>query len=323
LRHTHPPALIVWPETSGPGLWREVERESADAPRDPDPRSLHVANEIVRAFPAYHLLGMNTEEVSRGGDGSRDFNSAILISPGGRRVLDRYDKLHRVAFGEYIPFKSWLPFLKWFNPYEGADYGISPGRGLTRFEIPGGTFGVLICYEDTVPDIARAYAGVDFLVNISNDGWFDGTSQHDQHLATARFRAVETRRPLVRAVNMGISAVIDADGRVLTPVQEHPGLGVWVVPPEHRRSMPPAEWGRFKKVSCVIVAHVPLDGRHSVYAQVGDVLALSVCAVLGLLLLASRWGKPAAPEPPAEDSLTTDNAGGGGHVIALKQTPPE
>src|SRR5207248_3317301 len=79
-------------------------------------------------------------------------------------------------------------------------------------------FGVLICFDDSDADLARQYvrtdsdgAPVDFLLNISNDGWFDGTSEHDEHLAVCRFRAVECRRSLARAVNMGISAVIDAN----------------------------------------------------------------------------------------------------------------
>ena len=83
------------------------------------------------------------------------------------------------------------------------------------------SFGVAICYEDTDPDRTRPYGGgdggppADFLLNISNDGWFDGTSEHDEHLAICRFRAVECRRSVGRAVNMGISAVIDGNGRVL------------------------------------------------------------------------------------------------------------
>ena len=87
---------------------------------------------------------------------------------------------------------------------------------------------MLICYEDTDPYAGPAVhpatgrgPGVDFLVNISNDGWFDGTEEHEQHLAICRFRAVEARRSVVRAVNMGISAVIDPDGRVVAlPVEE-------------------------------------------------------------------------------------------------------
>ena len=110
-----------------------------------------------------------------------------------------------------------------FTPYE-KDYSCRPGTHWTRFPLPSRqrrrtyTFACLICYEDSDPYLARQYVAsepVNFLVNISNDGWFDGTEEHEQHLAICRFRAVEARRAMVRAVNMGISAVIDPDGRVI------------------------------------------------------------------------------------------------------------
>ena len=102
--------------------------------------------------------------------------------------------------------------------------------------------------------MARQYATadrpVDFLVNISNDGWFDGTEEHEQHLAICRFRAVEARRSVVRAVNMGISAVIDPDGRVI--------------------ALPGETWSTSKKMDGIVTATVPLDTRDSLYARLGD-----------------------------------------------------
>src|SRR5262249_51049995 len=104
------------------------------------------------------------------------------------------------------------------------------GQEFTRFWLSDSateknySFGVLICYEDTDPELARPHVQgrgpADFLLNISNDGWFDGTSEHDEHLAICRFRAVECRRSVARSVNMGISAVIDSNGRVLEPYAE-------------------------------------------------------------------------------------------------------
>ena len=142
-------------------------------------------------------------------------------------VLGRYDKIHCVPFGEYVPFRDWLPWMRVFAPLRFR-LQHEPGRDATHFSLKIGpdrrfSFGVAICYEDTDPDRTRPYAGgdgeppVDFLLNISNDGWFDGTSEHDEHLAICRFRAVECRRSIGRAVNMGVSAVIDPDGRVLAP----------------------------------------------------------------------------------------------------------
>src|SRR5207237_2965743 len=113
------------------------------------------------------------------------------------------------------------------------------------------------CYEDTDPYLARQYVRpgsaaptVDFLLNISNDGWFDGTSEHEEHLAICRFRAIECRRAIARAVNMGISAVVDGNGRVI--------------------ALPRADWTRSKKVAAVLTAAVPIDHRVSLYARFGD-----------------------------------------------------
>jgi apolipoprotein N-acyltransferase len=203
-----------------------------------------------------------------------------LIRPDGQNpYAGRYDKMHLVPFGEYVPFRETLPWLKTFTPYS-HDYSCTPGDQDTRLEIPrlrsgkelAGErnaanaapavyrFGVLICYEDTDPYLARQYnpaSGrpnpVDFLVNMSNDGWFTGTEQHEQHLAIARFRAVEARRSLVRAVNMGISAIIDPDGRIV--------------------ALPDNEsWAKSKGmgVRAIVVETIPLDTRTSYYARFGD-----------------------------------------------------
>jgi apolipoprotein N-acyltransferase len=173
-------------------------------------------------------------------------------------------------------------------------------------------FGVMICYEDTDPYLARQYVRgdrgqplVDFLLNISNDGWFDGTCEHDEHLAICRFRAIESRRPVARAVNMGISAIIDGNGRVLQ-ARESKSAGVlgnarlWEVDwsPGVLPEMPCSEWSRFKKVPAVVIGSIPLDRRASLYAQWGDWLPQACWAVFGAglvwSLLRRRWSTPAA-----------------------------
>lgn len=219
--------LIVWPETSY--LWPyvdfptgiPVERKMVDA---------HAAiRENFRGFatlsPTNHLIGISTYIVEENQRQTR-YSSALLLDSAGV-PHERFDKIHRVPFGEYVPFKEWLPFMNALAPYD-HDYSITSGKHLTRFPIRHGdkerTFGALICYEDTDPYLARQYAQtmvdgkpVDFLVNQSNDGWFHGTSEHEEHLTISRFRAIENRKSLVRSVNMGISAVIDPNGRVLKP----------------------------------------------------------------------------------------------------------
>src|SRR5262249_19103627 len=151
---------------------------------------------------------------------NRRANSALYITSDGV-VAGRYDKIHCVPFGEYVPFRKALPWMKKFSPYD-FDYSIWPGESQQRFALDAYRYGVLICYEDTDAELTKNYATppgdgppADFLINISNDGGFDGTSEHEEHLAICRFRAIECRRAIGRAVNMGISAVIDGNGRVV------------------------------------------------------------------------------------------------------------
>ena len=124
----------------------------------------------------------------------------------------------------------------------------------------------MICYEDTDPAMARPYGGggeaqTDFLLNISNDGWFDGTSEHDQHLAICRFRAVECRRSVARPVNMGISrrhrpATAGCWRRGWSRKMQRRQL--WEIP-EEAASLPVSRWHEYKKVGGVLVGRVPLD----------------------------------------------------------------
>jgi apolipoprotein N-acyltransferase len=255
------PDLIVWPETSYPFHWEEV---SLDLPPGSIPEEWQKANsyreeladDVASRWKTNVLLGANSDTL--GADEQlRHGNSAILVRPKGRRgeSVARYEKIHCIPFGEYVPFRESLPWMKAFAPYD-FDYSLTPGKEQTRFPLGNYRFGVLICYEDTDPGLARNYANpeegplVDFLVNMSNDGWFDGTSEHEEHLAICRFRAVECRRAVARAVNMGISAVIDSNGRVI--------------------ALPNPDWAKSKKVEAVVTAAVPIDRRASFYARWGD-----------------------------------------------------
>lgn len=288
------PDLIVWPETSWPGYWEELE------PGRPSPDSQLLADELANHYRTNILIGLNacvTGEDLR----QRCYNSAVLIVPrnGGKgQWVGRYDKIHRVPFGEYIPMHSWLPFLGALSPYGSLDYVVQPGRTHTRFLLPakgkGYTFGVVICYEDTDPVMARPYGGgdglppADFLLNISNDGWFDGTVEHDQHLSLCRFRAIECRRSIARSVNMGISALIDSNGRVLLP-QTQPATppaaegAVWKVGEGEKEQVPLARWHEFKKTSGVLLATIPIDDRLSFYARFGDWLPVLCWIFLGFV----------------------------------------
>jgi apolipoprotein N-acyltransferase len=287
--------LVVLPETSLMGVWEEI------APGVPTLPSQRLALRLARRCRANVLGGISAGEL--GADNKvYSYNSALLIGRDGRR-LGRYDKIHRVPFGEYIPLQESVPVLKKLAPYD-FDYTVDPGKDHPRLPLAAGgkrfTFGAVICYEDTDPAMARPYAGADgkppadFLINISNDGWFDGTSEHDQHLAICRFRAVECRRAVARSVNMGISALIDPSGRVRRPRPVHGSKNVWEVPAGPADNLPLAEYDGFKKVAGVLLATVPIDRRSSPYARWGDWLPVG-CAFLLVLSLASalrRRGRP-------------------------------
>ncbi len=293
----HRPELIVWPETSWPGDWVEVlpdgEKKALPVVVDDDMKALIAW--VMREWHTDLMPGVNTAVVKPDGKPLRRYNSALLIRADGS-TEGRYDKIHRVPFGEYIPLRETLPFMNWFSPYD-FDYSITPGEGLTRFTLGGRHFGVLICYEDTVSDFARQYAlpdgdkpAADFLVNTSNDGWFDGTAEHAQHLAICRFRAVEARRSVARCVNMGISAVVDPNGRVLASQQSEKvgDVRVWQVAPG-AADLPVSRWDEFKAVPGVLIVEPPIDHRVSLYARAGDWLpwgcwlAVGAGLVLGLL----------------------------------------
>jgi apolipoprotein N-acyltransferase len=258
-------------------------------------RILRACQQIIlgdlRPWKTNVLLGLNGVVLGPGDQQTR-YNSAVLLQADGQEG-GRYDKMHRVPFGEYVPFVDWLPWTRRFAPYD-HDYSVAAGDSFTRFPLGDHQFGVVICYEDTDPVLARQYVGgdaappVDFLVNTSNDGWFNGTEEHEQHLAICRFRAIECRRAIVRSVNMGVSAVIDGNGRVLRP-DRAPDVGPafpferWVV--STNESLPVAEWDQYKKVAGVLTASVPLDTRPSLYARWGDWLPWLCWLIIGLGLV--------------------------------------
>ncbi|MCB1337565.1 MAG: apolipoprotein N-acyltransferase [Maritimibacter sp.] len=192
-----PPDLVIWPETAVPtilGDYPELEAEIAAA-----------------AFPARAIVGI------RRLDGTRAYNSMVLFAPDGG-VERIYDKHHIVPFGEYIPLGDLAGRLGIHGLAAREGYGYSRGPGAAVLDLPGplGTALPLICYEAIFPrDLRAAPARADWVLQITNDAWFGTFSGPQQHLVQARFRAIEFGLPVVRAANTGISAVIDARGRVL------------------------------------------------------------------------------------------------------------
>jgi apolipoprotein N-acyltransferase len=193
------PTLIVWPETAIPYLLR------VDVP----------IRARVEAFAgktrAHLLVGCVDAEIT---SPPRYFNSAFQVDPD-RGIVGKYDKIHLVPFGEYIPLR---PVLGLFvdTLTQGAIGDFQAGQEYTVFDLGQARFGVTISYEVYFPDQVRRYIqrGADFLVNITNDAWYGRTAAPYQHLAMVVFRAVENNAYLVRAANTGISAVVDPTGRV-------------------------------------------------------------------------------------------------------------
>jgi apolipoprotein N-acyltransferase len=195
------PALIVWPETAAPFFLRY------------DPVLRGRVLDIAAETGSYLLVGSPDIEPGEGRAGERYTNSVFLVSPD-RRLLDKYDKIHMVPFGEYVPLKPILFFV------QKLAYGIGDfqgGRTYTIFHLPQGRFGATICYEAIFPAQVRRYVreGADFLVNVTNDAWFGRSAAPAQHLAMAALRAAENRRYLIRAANTGISAIVDPRGRIV------------------------------------------------------------------------------------------------------------
>ncbi len=192
--------LIVWPETAIPYLI------GVDAPI----RSR--VETLARESGSHLLVGSVDAELA---SPPRYFNSAFHVTPD-RGIVGRYDKIHLVPFGEYVPLR---PILGLFvdKLTRGAIGDFQAGQDYTVFDLGQARFGVTISYEIYFPDQVRRYIqkGADFLVNITNDAWYGRTAAPYQHLNMAVFRAVENNVHLVRAANTGISAVVQPSGRVL------------------------------------------------------------------------------------------------------------
>ncbi len=259
-----------------------------------------VTGGFSRTYNAYDLLCAE-----------RQYNSAFVFGPDGE-LPQRYDKVHLVLFGEAVPLRfGRLRFLYlWLNrmtPWGGPfdDYSLFAGDTFRTFAMTTGDgrtfrFGIPICYEDVMPYITRRFVTgrgkgaaertregkqIDFILNISNDGWFAHSTELPQHLAISAFRAVENRIGVARAVNTGISAFIDSDGRI-----HH------VVEVDGRRRGP--------RVDGYQVANVCVDSRFSLYSRWGDVFAWLCAAIWALLgadyIVARIRGYPAAPATALE-----------------------
>jgi apolipoprotein N-acyltransferase len=202
---THPD-LIVWPEAPAPFFENDARFQKA-------------MTSVVQANKAPLIVSGIGSNLDPTGNDTVDHVSAMVFVADGEEI-GRYDKIHLVPFGEFVPFPKLLFFA---HKLTGAVSRFTPGTERATFRLNGHRYGVFICYEAVFADEVRQFAqlGAEVLVNISDDGWYGDTSAPWQHLNMARMRAIENRRWLLRDTNNGVTAVIDPYGRVRQSIPRH------------------------------------------------------------------------------------------------------
>ncbi len=244
------PRLVVWPETAVP-FYFGVNIDM----------SLKVLK-IAKRYDIYLIFGSPGLEYKN--SEPHYYNWALLASPRGR-ITGVYAKEHLVPFGEYVPLKKLLFFVN--RLAEGVGDFTAGKKKQRLFEVDGKKIGTLICYEVIFPELAlsKRRLGSNMLVNISNDAWFGNTGAPYQHLEMAQARAIETRLPLVRCTNTGISAFINAEGKI---------VGI----------IPLGKTG-------FIVKSVKMPALKSGYAAAGDALAWACVGFCILVILYALYDK--------------------------------
>jgi apolipoprotein N-acyltransferase len=242
------PDLVVWPETAVPLFFQDGEPLSRSVLRTAREAGAHV----IFGSPAY-----------RREKGSVSFfNRAYLASPNAE-ITGSYDKVHLVPFGEYVPMKRILPFVQRLVVAAGD---FLPGDKVAPLEFPKAAAGILICFESIFPELGRAMTqnGATLLVNLTNDAWYGMSSAPYQHFSMAVFRAVENRRPVVRAANTGISAFILPNGKIV----EQSGLFT----------------------QALLTKEIPLPGSGlTLYTRYGDFFAIALTLFSAVNIFLAYW----------------------------------
>lgn len=287
------PALVVWPESAVP-----MPLNPQALSRLPDSRGFDIQlRDLVKVIDTHLLVGAPASEgwapvmiegVPYEQSTSR-YNSAYLYRPDGSQFPERYDKMHLVPFGEYIPWAQdwpWLKqlFIKHLSPY-AFDYTIARGdapeifplAGVLRDEDTGRSprIATPICFEDSIPDVCRrmvyeADGGkrVDLLCNLTNDGWYPGFHQGAQHMQLAVLRCVENRVPMARSVNTGVSGFISSLGQVGPVVEVN---------------------GARQLVEGFAVHDMLFDPRETFFGRFGHAPIWCLAVFTGLLAVAGFW----------------------------------
>jgi apolipoprotein N-acyltransferase len=316
MAETPKPDLVAWPETMVPGhvnaeflnagsaalapLTGSGDLDMWIAERDWSRKAMELLESKTDDSGVAQLLGVSALVPQGDLDASEKQNRTALMVPG-KGVTQEYAKVHLVPFGEYLPWRAVPVIGRWMlalSPY-GYDFSCTPGAAWTRFNLEAGgkryTFGTPICFEDAMPQPARMMTSprtgggkkTDFLVNVSNDGWFHwsapegpgagaaigralvyayrsvwDSAEVDQRLEASQLRAVENRAPIARSVNTGDSGFVDSCGRVMGLVRGANGQSDGSVG--------------------TLTMTMPLDSRVTLYDLVGDLLPV-VCGIVGVL----------------------------------------
>ncbi len=246
---TSRPELIVWPETALPFYFMHDEALTR--------RVL----DLIRACNVYFVVG--SPSFSACGQKMCYYNSAYMLDPSGN-VLGKYDKVHLVPYGEYVPLKRFFPFL---GKLVEAVGDFRPGKEGQVLSLNGEKVGILICFEIIFPELSRLMVknGAQLLVNITNDAWFGTSSAPYQHLSMGVLRAVENHRAVARAANTGISAFVDPVGRILdkTPLFEE----------------------------AVRIRSLPVMDQETFYTHYGDLFAIGCVLISMVACIKSVWGR--------------------------------
>jgi apolipoprotein N-acyltransferase len=241
--------VVIWPEASMPFFF------------DADSAAAEPVRRLAAESRTPIIVGADESEPGLNGETGRIYNSAILVGPDGRS-RGSYRKMQLVPFGEYVPFKGLLFFVRHLVE-QVSDF--SPGTEPVVFDLNGRRLSVSICYESAYPWISRAFVarGSQLLAVITNDAWFGRSSAAYQHFDLGAMRAVEEGRYLVRAANTGISGAVDPYGRVMAATR------------------------LFEPIAITVDVRL-LDGR-TVYSRVGDLVAwLALAVTVGFLLVVRR-----------------------------------
>jgi apolipoprotein N-acyltransferase len=242
------PDLIVWPESPAPFFTS-------------DPLFRNPVSEMARATHSWVVSGAIGNNPAKNGANSEIFNSAALVSPAGDWSA-RYNKVHLVPFGEYLPFPRLFAFAGGLTKEVGEFKS-----GESRAPLPAGNIplGVFICYESVFPDEVRQFAdkGAEVFVNISNDGWYGDSGAYAQHLNQTRMRAIENDRWILSATDTGVTASIDPYGRTVARLP--------------------------RKVRDALIAPYALTSVTTFYTRHGDWFAY-LCAIISIGALLTRFG---------------------------------